>query len=445
MHSSLIHHAPHFLAQTVNYRLTLGFAVLFYLSLFTVQAHAQNRNQARLSVETTPAGAEVWYAISGHPPSQYLGDTPVKDWMMEAGQYDFLLILNGQDSLSAPGIELRAGQHTRLSREFAKRHASMRIASDPDSAEIHLDGIRIGVTPYEHHLLLPGRYALLLTSAKNEFQPLRSVLEVQKGDSLELRKQLDYRDKALLSEPLGLPPWNLAVELGIRRIKISGVYDSTGKYIAFGLDDERVQWNYPVHLMLALPYDLQAKLVLPFKSYDQKDNAAPLPSDLNFGLRYTYRPFNIGFGAAYSFSLNQKAGRESLGHDVVHFNLNTVQSKGKIVGQAEAGLAFHLRDNLDRKFNPGEELHAYLRAGYLLGNVLPYLAAQGKYFLKDEYDNQPLENSESQIVIPEIGLAFYLANRLALEAGLPFAVMGTSPQFSHWGFHLSLRWSAAFE
>src|SRR5262245_38903661 len=84
-----------------------------------------------LSLETNPSGAEVWYAKSDEPEKKYLGDTPLQNRELPAGQYHLWLILQNHDTLALPDVFIAEGQHTQITREIPTHYGFLEVNTEP--------------------------------------------------------------------------------------------------------------------------------------------------------------------------------------------------------------------------------------------------------------------------------------------------------------------------
>ncbi len=401
----------------------------------------------QLSLETTPSGAEIWYAKSGSADKKYLGDSPLLHRNLPTGKYDLLLISADHDSLLVDDVEILPGQQTEIRREMNSRYGTLELQSWPDSLTIWLDGTNIGQTPYTHTLMLPGTYALKLSSPRPLFKPSISSVTMGKGDTIHLKKRLAYRDKNFLKENLGILPWHLQLEGGLKYSSISGAYDTAGKVSNFATSDKLTQWDYPVTLRLGLPYDIETHLLVPFNSFAAKDSAAPHYRDLKIGAKYTLREYNVGFDASYSFGLGDTSStKKTSGHNALSLSLIALANKDKIMGFANAGYTFNFNDKLKTKLDPGDEIFLYAQVGYLLDSFMPYLGINGNYDLVSSFDGKS-GNDASYVVTPEVGFTLDFPSYTSVQLGIPFTVIGKSGSnesgigkrvSNEWGMHFSL-------
>lgn len=418
-----------------------------------------------LTLESSPTGAEIWYTGPEDPDRKYLGDTPLENREMPVGKYDFWLILSSHDTLAIPEVYIAEGQTTQMIREIPTHYGYLNVETDPDSAEIWLDGVRIGPSPYVNNLVLPGTYVLKSVPRESHLKTIRRSITIHKGDSLRLALKAPYRDKSFMLENLSLPPWKFQAEAGIEFRSWTGGYVNEGKRVAYATDtaDLPSQWDFPVQVRLGLPHDIEAHLLLPFKSSRnpqvKDDSEANFKSNLRVGAKYTYRPLNLGFDISYAFGFRNS--RPALDHDFLALTLLGAASKGKIYGQAQAGIEVHFSSKADNKYDPGEVGRLHAQLGYLLDPFTPYLGATALYHFDDTEAGKSLKDA-GYLLIPELGFVLDFADDVSLQFGVPFTVMGKnapprtredspavgeSPPLgdgravlpgSYWGMHLSL-------
>lgn len=393
-----------------------------------------------LTLESSPSGAEVWYSGPGDPDKKYLGDTPLEGRELPVGKYEVWLILSSHDTLAIPDVFIAEGQTTSMTREIPTHYGYLEVNTDPDSADIWLDGVRIGPSPYVNNLVLPGKYMLKALPREAHLKASTRDVAMTKGDSVRLALQAPYRDKSFLNENLSLPPWRFQAEAGLEFRSWTGIYDNSGKRDPFSTEqfDLPTQWDFPVNVRLGLPKDFEAHLLLPFKSSrnpsDTADSlGANFKSNLRFGAKYTYRPLNIGFDVTYGVGFENSS--TALDHDFLALTLIAAGSKGKIYGEAQAGFEFHFASKANNKIDPGDLGQVHAQVGYLVDPFTPCLGATALYRF-DSKVNGTAGKDAGYLLIPEPGFVVDVADDFSLQFGVPFTIAGKNWQ-SFWGLHLS--------
>lgn len=391
-----------------------------------------------LTLESSPNGAEVWYTGPDDPDKKYLGDTPLERRELPVGKYNLWLILSSHDTLAVPDVYIAEGQTTQMTREIPTHYGFLEVNTDPDSADIWLDGVRIGPSPYVNNLVLPGNYDLKAIPRESHMKTSMRSITMGKGDSIRLAIQAPYRDKSYLQENLSLPPWRVQAEAGIEFRSWTGSYPDSGSRDAFATDSIPSQWDFPVRVRLGLPHDLEMHILLPFATSDNPqlidDTVANFRSNMRLGLKYTYRPLNLGIDASYAFGF--KHNKQALDHDFLALTAIGEGSKGKIYGQAQAGIEFHFASKADNKIDPGDVILAHAQVGYLLDPFTPYLGLLAQYHFETTRGSQTLDKAGYQL-IPEPGFVLDFADKVSLQFGVPFTIVGKNAQ-SYWGLHLSI-------
>lgn len=393
-----------------------------------------------LTLETNPTGAEIWFAASGGMERRYLGDSPIQNREMVPGTYDFWIIVENRDTLTLPGITLVEGQHTQVSRELPLHYAFLQINTDPDSGDIRMDEVALGAAPYTNAMVHPNVYRLQLTPKSVRYRPRSENLRLQKGDSLVLTRPFSYRDKAFLRENVSILPGRIQVEAGMQYRNLFGVIDSAGKRKNFPNDQDKSQVDMPMTLRLGLPYGIEPHVLIPFKRYEKLGGAAPFPSDLAAGLKFTLRPFNAGLDLTYSFG--QKSTQGGLNHDVLTLQALGMLDKEKLLFQANAGFEFHLPDRDSSQLSPGNQVFVHVQAGYVADMVQPYLAANLRFRLSGDNDGEDLNNGGYGIAL-EPGLTLEVQDWVGFQLGIPFTAIG-SKDILFWGLHFSVATRFAF-
>lgn len=389
-----------------------------------------------LSVESSPNGAEIWYTGPDDPDRKYLGDTPLENREMPTGRYNLWLILASHDTLAVPEISVHEGQHTLVNREIPTSYGYLAVATSPDSAGIWLDGVMAGTSPLENDLMLPGTRKLKVDPREAHLRNTASTLRIQKGDTILLSILSPYRDKTFQREHLSLTPWRLQLEAGLQQRTRTGIYDTAGKRDKASTDEKRGQTDFPLGFRLGLPQGFEVHMSLPFKTYDDKDTVAAFPSNMTAGLKYTYRPLNVG--ADITYGLGFEDATDALTHDFLALSVLGAASKGNIVADAQAGFEFHFTDKVNSEMDHGDKAIVHARAGYLVDPFLPYLGLTGVLALSGDLDGKSLDDG-GYLVIPEPGVTVEIDDWLGLEVGIPFTILGKGrgvPSF--WGIHGSV-------
>ena len=413
--------------------------------LFLLTAVAAAKATGFLTLESSPTGAEVWYTGPEDPDKKYLGDTPLENRELPVGRYNVWLILASHDTLAIPDVYIAEGQVTQLNKEIPTHYGYLEVGTDPDSSDIWLDGVRIGPSPYVNNLVLPGVSLLKVMPREAVFKNSARSLNVGKGDSIRLAIASPYRDKSFLQENLSLPTWRFQLETGLQYRSQTGFYDDSAKKVKFATDsvDLPSQWDFPVTVRLGLPEGFETHLTLPFNSHDNTHapdtgalkGASVFPSNMRLGVKYTYRPYNVGFDLTYALGFNKST--VALDHDYLALTLLGMASKGKILGEAQAGFEFHFSSKANNKLDPGDVAFAHAQVGYLVDPFTPYLGLAAAFHLQDDVSGKAVSASGGYLLIPEPGLIVDVADRVSLQFGVPFTIVGKNAS-SYWGLHLSL-------
>ena len=412
---------------------------LHALGLMAAMAAMAAHATGFLSLESSPSGAEVWYTGPDDPDKKYLGDTPLENRELPVGRYNLWLILSSHDTLAVPDVYIAEGQTTRMTKEIPTQYGYLEVNTDPDSAEIWLDGVRIGPSPYINNLVLPGKYMVKSMPRETFLKNSTRSISIRKSDSVRLEVQAPYRDKSFFQEGLSLPAWWFQAEAGIEFRSWTGNYINSGKRVPLPTDsaDLPSQWDFPVNVRLGLPHDIEAHLILPFKSsrnpQAKADSEAIFKSNMRVGAKYTYRPLNIGLDLSYAFGF--KNSSPALDHDFLALTVLGEGSKGKIYGQAQAGIEFHFSSKRDNKYDPGDVGLAHVQIGYLLDPFTPYLGLVAQYRLDNTLSGKSRKDA-GYLLAPEPGFVIDVADDFSLQFGVPFTILGKNNP-SYWGLHLS--------
>jgi hypothetical protein len=418
----------------------LGKNMFRLAALFLLAAATVVRATGFLTLESSPTGAEVWYTGPDDPDKKYLGDTPLESRELPVGRYNLWLILASHDTLALSDVYIAEGQVTQLNREIPTHYGYLEVGTEPDSSEIWLDGVRIGPSPYINNLVLPGVSKLKVMPRESHFKNSARNLVVGKGDSILLSVTAPYRDKSFLFENLSLPTWRFQFETGLEFRSWTGVYLNEGKKDPLSTDsaDLPTQWDFPVSTRLGLPQGFEAHLLLPFKSSRNpqavRDTEAVFKSNMRAGVKYTYRPLNVGFDVTYGLGFENSS--PALDHDFLALTVIGAASKGKIYGEAQAGIEFHFSSKANNKFDPGDVGIVHGQVGYLLDPFTPFLGVMAMYHFDNKLAGKSLKDV-GYLLVPEPGFVFDIADLVSLEFGVPFTIVGKN-SLSYWGLHLSM-------
>jgi hypothetical protein len=104
-----------------------------------------------LTVETTPPGATVIV-----DDTRWAGKTPVTVRTLKNGQkYRVWLSLQNYKPLERI-VEIVGGKEINLNQPLEPNFAVVRITSEPEGAEVFLDGVKRGMTPFRMEQIVPG-------------------------------------------------------------------------------------------------------------------------------------------------------------------------------------------------------------------------------------------------------------------------------------------------
>lgn len=386
-----------------------------------------------LTLETTPSGVEVWYSTANDTQKKYLGDSPLDSRELPAGTYDLWLIQGGKDTVNIPGVVISEGQHSHITHEMPANYGSLKVLTDPDSGEVWLDSVKLGNSPYSNNLVIPGSYTLRLVPREAQYRTQSEKLTVKKGDTLNYVRPFSFRDKSFMEENLSVRPWAVQLEAGYQYGSAFGIFDSLGKRHNSQKSDQRLQNDFPVTARIGFPYGLETHFQLPFHGYDNKSDTAPFPRDLNFGLKYTLRPYGIGLDADYSVGTSFSSG--GFNHNRLAITLIGVHPINKVLILGNGGYVFHFSDKDSTQLDPGDELFLNARIGYAADAFLPYLGVLVHYGL--DGTNRDSTVAGGNVISLEPGLIFDVDDLVSLQLGIPFAVMGKNTS-EYWAIHLSL-------
>jgi|GEM_PF-1571287 len=406
-----------------------------------------------LTIDTEPRGAEVFVKLQNEAEYQFMGKTPLTQLKLEEGVYKIEIRFVDYDTLHFESVAIFDNRIKEISEKLSYRYAYASIKTLPESSTVFMDKINVGITPHENSLILPGEYLFRIEPKSTLFKPFQKKVAFKAKDSLLLDKHHLYRSKTFEKEHLSLAPWHLQFESGLQRKKYTGRYigkepDPCDPLAAectvpktesssenFELKDIKTEFLYPLTLRLAVPNNIEFHLHLPFILYNPSPDSSSIfgPGNLKLGAKYTLRKYNLGFGANYIFQSGKENNTQNYNSlEVVALGLIN-KSKFQVFGNILYKANFSPDSN--KKINIGDEVQAYVRAGYLMNIWTPYLAVDGVYTFSDLNDGQDQQNS-GYLITPELGVICEVNNTLSFQAGVPFTVFGKeNPKY--WAFHAS--------
>ncbi len=433
---------------------------LLLIAITTLSGFA---DMGRITVSTDPEGADAWLIKQGETERIYLGKTPVKYMEVEEGIYKLEMELDDYEAIIIEEMAVFPGRHKEINKKLSYNYAYLRVESSPESSTVFMDDTRIGQTPYTHSLVLPGTYTLKLFSRDSLVRPSKRTITLNKRDSMVVKKQHHYRNKSFGREHLSLPPWTIQLEAGFIRMRHNGEYDKTGtdpnctvsisnpdckdpdslsQNRNFSSDSVKTRITVPLILRLAIPNDIEFHLHLPFSQYSPLLNeSGPFgPADLEMGMKYTLRKFNVGFDATYKFDNGNFSDLNGTGYKALRLSAFGMMAKDGFQGFGNLGYEFRFSQKGTPELDIGDKIFAYGQVGYLMHPWTPYLAASGEYYFSDVLNgNEQLEN-DGYLLFPEVGVIIEPSENFALQAGIPFTIVGKNT-LKHWAFHFSIAYN----
>jgi len=451
-----------------------------YLTFFVaLSAWADN---GRLTINTDPSGATVYFSMRSVENFELLGKTPINYTEMAEGIYTLKIIRPDFDTVMLEDITVFPGKHKKILKKLVYSYSYLEIKSDPESSVVFIDEIKTGSTPYTNTLVIPAAYTITISPKDSLFKPYKQKIFLDKSDSLFIKKQHMFRSKSFKSEHLGLPPWRAQIEFGFQRLSHSGRYsrasggdpslkqggsntikldpgDLNFDSESFSSDSVKSSLFMPVVLRLGLPNDIEFHLHLPFRQYSPDANSTGDfgPSDMAGGVKYTLRKYKVALDATYKVdnattSLKKTdstgqfidyerreydvgTGYKSLALSIIGMRLIKVfQVYGNV------GYQFRFSNQNNRDLNMGDNIFGYLQVGYLMHPWTPYLAVHGDYSFADKSNGNDSWENDGHLLAPEVGITVDASESFGLQAGIPFTVLGKN-SLKYWGVHLSLSYN----
>lgn len=198
------------------------FLLLFFLGLFLILAKLGllNKSPARLQLETSPS-ARIY--LNGED----LGVTPLTKTDLKAGPYTLKLVPEPSGASLAPyetSVDLLAGDSVVINHVFAQAQSDsygytlelkkdpsggtfFSLVTDPDKANLTLDGSPKGYAPISKLEVTPGEHSLSLTSPG--YKPQSFSVNTLEGYNLIVKAKLGAELITLTPAPSASPSADL--------------------------------------------------------------------------------------------------------------------------------------------------------------------------------------------------------------------------------------------
>ncbi len=156
------------------------------------------QHSSGLSFVSDPEGAKVYVN------DKYIGITPCIIEKINSGNYNVIFEKEGfnKDTLNQL---LSDDVHMRIFIQLEKnklmnsnKYGSLRIISDPDNAEILLDGRSLGITPFISDSIKEGNYKILIT--KQDYFPFERTIVVENDQNKVLNIALTSEESVRLAK-----------------------------------------------------------------------------------------------------------------------------------------------------------------------------------------------------------------------------------------------------
>ena len=159
--------------------------ILILLISFSISISQTNKNKiAVLDLESHPSGAKV--LING----ELKGITPIQGLRLEEGQYLLQIQKRGYAEFSKK-INVSSTEKNSIEATLIKL-ASMNIQSEPDRAEVFINGERKGLTPISFYDISPGEKFTIMVK-KSQYKTWEKSMNLTEGQKeridIELEKQ----------------------------------------------------------------------------------------------------------------------------------------------------------------------------------------------------------------------------------------------------------------
>ena len=203
-------------------------------------------------VETYPAGAEVW--VNG----SLVGTAPLALPKLDGGEHDVRVarpgFLDFESIITIPGED-------KLVFALSPADVTLFLESQPEDAQVTIDGDVVGNSPIQDLTLEPGQHEILVE--KRGYDPWRSIVSADAGESLNVEAKLQRRRAAPAPKPERAEP---AKEPATKAAE-AGAPPTVGQLVTLGPDDKapkRISGRPPSYPPVARKMRQQGRVVVEF-------------------------------------------------------------------------------------------------------------------------------------------------------------------------------------
>ncbi len=274
----------------------------------------------------------------------------------------------------------------------AGERAALNIFTEPDSADVFLDGNaekEISGTPFENTAMLTGEHRVLLVPPSESFVPGSYDFILQPGKVFEINHEFLRRNQAFGAYTLSPAEYHLELNAGF----------------SYFNDSSKVPFDF----RLGLPWGFGARLAFPVQEREVK----------NFLLGAQYNYFPLQMGMALDWISPRGSGYSAI--------------RAALFAQQDVWI-FNLMENAVYEYSKQDKAEFYLRLGVPVKHVfLPYLALREKIPL-------PVK---SHLFFVEPGALLQASNRFSLEIAVPLGILGEK-EGRGFGFYFGIHADFAF-
>lgn len=156
--------------------------LLFFVSLMICNIFAAE--EGFLTVITEPSGVEVWLG------SNYIGNSPINDKKVPAGQYEIRLVDPIQRISVAEHVIVITNRTVIVEKKLTPKYGALNVNSIPEGAEAYLT-VPLGKTPLNSDFIVPGKYLVEIRHPDKAYKPSLENVVINEGTSVSLMDTLD--------------------------------------------------------------------------------------------------------------------------------------------------------------------------------------------------------------------------------------------------------------
>jgi hypothetical protein len=160
----------------MNYRCIVQ---MVSISIFFFSGCLLADQEGFLTVNTEPSGVEVWLD------NNFIGNSPVNDRKMPAGNYEVKLIDPIQKISLVEQVYIGANSTVVVEKTLVSKYGALKVNSVPENADVYLS-IPLGKTPLSNEFIVPGKFLVEVRHPDKKYLLSSKNIVVNAGEPVTL-------------------------------------------------------------------------------------------------------------------------------------------------------------------------------------------------------------------------------------------------------------------